>query len=187
MAIGAALLAIVLVWMLGPPSSPPIEAPPPPPVRVDKPVPYALRNAPSPAPRRPEAPEAPPAEPERPIAQPIALVPTIAPRPPFDPDRVYEVDAGGISSALFDRQPRIVSCYRDHVDAHGPVRGRPTIRATVLPDEGDGPRSEIMVENDGEGLADLDSCLQRALDDANFGDVDIPTTVLYPIPLPSQF
>jgi hypothetical protein len=185
-ALFAAVLAVMLLWLLSPSSEPLAPPKKPAPVAVaparavPSPVPQALR-APMPEPLDEEA--------ERPLAVPVAMPfrPPVMPRPPMDPDRVYDAELTGIASAMLDRQDRLVGCYRAHVDTHGAVHGRPTLRATVMPDDGVSERFEIQIENDGEGLGDLDACLQRSMSDATFGDVEIPSTVLYPLPLPANF
>jgi len=175
----ALLGAVLLVPDTGgelPGAPPPIEAPRPPP---------RLQPAPSPAPARRVA----PADDDDPgwntAPPPRAYVPEVAQRPPVDPDRVYDVEDRGIASALFDRHPLLVACYTEHISTFGPVEGRPIVRATVLPEPNeDGERVEIHIENQGVALDALDACFAESMADANFGEVDIPTTVLQPIPLP---
>jgi len=175
------VLALVAGVMLAPDTGGSLPEPPPP---VDLPDPVQVRAAPSPAPSAPPPPK-PPIDPD--ILPEGSLIQKVAPRPPVDPDKVYDVEQRGIATALFERQPRLASCYMDHVDSFGPVDGRPTVRMTVRPEpDEDGNRVDIHIENQGMSLDSLDACLAEAMADAQFGDIDIPSTVLQPIPLPSM-
>jgi hypothetical protein len=166
----------------------------PPPVEPGAPRPVA-RTVPSAAPssRPAQAPKVPPIDLDvgwnqgAPPPLTGALVPRVAPRPPVDPDKEYDGAMQGVSTALFDRHPRLVACYEEHSATYGDVDGRPTVRATLLPEpDEDGVRFHVQIENRGTALGELDACFREAVADARFGDVDIPTSVLQPIPLPAS-
>jgi len=115
-----------------------------------------------------------------------ALKQQVAPRPPVDPDQVHDPDQGGVRAALFTRHPRLLDCYDDHVDTHGPLAGRWTVEITVTPDDtSDEPMLSARTLNQGEQVDDLDACVLDALDDARFAAPELARTVRLPVPLPS--
>ena len=175
-AVGLGGLIALALWFLAPGSQPtPVPAPLPVPVPM-------VAAAPSPAPSA--QPPRPPSPPPRAPAQPL-VPPRVAPRPPVDPDIVHKAELNGIAEALFTRHPRLLDCYQSHVEAFGPVRGRPTIRATVFPnDDGEG-ELEIQIENEGIEVGELDDCFADAMADARFAPPEVPTTIMHPLPVPS--
>jgi len=166
-ALGVVAAALAAWWL-----SPSTQGPPPPDA-----APVVAAERLPPRPLRPPAPSqrvTPPAQ--------GPFVPVVAPRPPVDPDRVYEVDVGGIASALFDRHPQLSECVVRHESDHGPLRGRPIVRATVVPDGS----FEVVIENDGEQLDNLDRCLEAATRGLTFAPASVPSSVLHPIPMPGD-
>lgn len=178
--VAAAVLAALALALLAPGVGPDPE--PARPRAVEAPAPVAAAPSPAPVPRPKLQVEAP--RPAAPAVQGPLGMPRVAPRPPVDADKVHEAAFGGIGEALFTRQPRLLSCYSAHVAKHGPVRGRPVIRATVLAD-GDEGLLDIGMENDGEGIDELQDCMAGAMADARFEAPEVPITMLHPLPVPS--